>query len=640
MASRSSRNRYKGFVEDYRKRRLDEESDARGKNAIAPADKKDDEPKDKKKKKRRQYLREYLSWLKPHRYAVMFLFALALIGAGMEMVEPLFMRFIVDKVLLNKLIDEATRFSRLNMIGLTFLVLVVANNLLGAYRNYQQRLLNTKVMLTLRRTLFHRLLHLPLPKLWDMKTGGILSRLTGDVETTTGLMQMAIISPALSVIRLVFAIVILFKLNWRLALTAMAIIPGVMLISFISARRIRPIYRSIRKDVEEIDGRVGETFGGIRVVRAFRRELQELLDYMRGRHVILRKELFAQRREMVIWTSWGLLLGMVNVVIVWYGGTLELHGRASVGDIMAFQWYTFLLLNPVWQIVNSFSDLQRSLAAMERVFELLGMEADKPDRPGAVEAPKVVSELAFDHVEFEYREGRPVVKDFNVDVPGGSVVALVGRSGAGKTTVTDLAARFHDPTRGRILLNGVDIRDMRLASYRDLLAIVQQDTFLFDGSVRDNIAYGKFDATDEDVFDAARRANAYEFIENLPEGFETTIGERGVKLSGGQQQRLAIARAILADPQILILDEATSNLDTESEQLIQASMATLLAGRTTFVIAHRLSTVRRADLILLLENGEILERGTHESLMAARGQYYDMVMRQMEQSAQEEQLSS
>jgi len=413
-----------------------------------------------------------------------------------------------------------------------------------------------------------------------------------------------------------------------------------MLISFISARRIRPIYRSVRKDVEEIDGRVGETFGGIRVVRAFRRELQELLDYMRGRHVILRKELFAQRREMVIWTSWGLLLGMVNVVIVWYGGTLELHGRASVGDIMAFQWYTFLLLNPVWQIVNSFSDLQRSLAAMERVFELLGMEADKPDRPGAVEAPKIVSDLAFDHVEFEYREGRPVVKDFNVDVPGGSVVALVGRSGAGKTTVTDLAARFHDPTRGRILLNGVDIRDMRLGSYRDLLAIVQQDTFLFDGSVRDNIAYGKFDATDDDVFDAARRANAYEFIANLPEGFDTTIGERGVKLSGGQQQRLAIARAILADPQILILDEATSNLDTESEQLIQASMATLLAGRTTFVIAHRLSTVRRADLILLLENGEILERGTHESLMAARGQYYDMVMRQMEQSAQEEQLLS
>jgi ATP-binding cassette subfamily B protein len=223
-----------------------------------------------------------------------------------------------------------------------------------------------------------------------------------------------------------------------------------------------------------------------------------------------------------------------------------------------------------------------------------------------------------------------VVRDFNVVVPGGSVIALVGRSGAGKTTVTDLVARFHDPTKGRIVVNGMDIRDFKLRTYRDLLAIVQQEVFLFDGSVRDNIAYGRHSATDAEVEDAARRANAHEFIERLPEQYETWIGERGVKLSGGQQQRLAIARAIVARPQILILDEATSNLDTESEQLIQASMASLLAGRTTFVIAHRLSTVRRADLILLMEEGRVMERGNHEELMAARGVYHEMVMRQME----------
>jgi ATP-binding cassette subfamily B protein/subfamily B ATP-binding cassette protein MsbA len=297
---------------------------------------------------------------------------------------------------------------------------------------------------------------------------------------------------------------------------------------------------------------------------------------------------------------------------------------------MAFQWYTFLLLNPVWNIVNSFSELQRSLAAMERVFEVLAMPHDKPDAPDAVDAPPVVGELRFEHVGFEYREGRPVILDFNVVVPGGTVVALVGRSGAGKTTVTDLVARFHDPTIGCIRLNGADIRGMRLRTYRRLLAIVQQDVFLFDGSVSDNIAYGRHDATDAEIEDAAVRANAHEFIEKLPEGYDTFIGERGVKLSGGQQQRLAIARAILASPQILILDEATSNLDTESEQLIQASMATLLAGRTTFVIAHRLSTIRRADLILLLEEGRIIERGTHQQLMDARGVYYDMVLRQME----------
>ena len=580
-------------------------------------------------------MREYLRWLRPHRYAVGALFVLALLAAGLELLEPLFMRFIIDKVLLNTGLAPASRLGRLHLAGALFVGVVVLSNLMTVLRDYRQHLVNVRVMLSLRQSLFERLLHLPLPKLWDMKTGGILSRLTGDVDTTTGLLQMAIMSPAVSILRLIIAVGLLLALNWRLALTALAIIPGVMLVSFIFSRRVRPIYRVVRKDVERIDGRVGETFSGIRVVRSFGREMRELLDYMLGRHVVLRKEMFAHRREMILWTSWGLLLGAVNVVIVWYGGYLNIVGGASIGDIMAFQWYTFLLLNPVWNIVNSFSELQRSLAAMERVFEILGMENDKPDKPDARDAPSIVQEIRFENVEFEYRKGQPVVGDFSLTVPGGSVVALVGRSGAGKTTVTDLVARFHDPTQGRILVNGSDIRDFRLRTYRDLLAIVQQDVFLFDGSVRDNIAYGRRDATDAEVEDAARRANAHEFIVKLPDQYETFVGERGVKLSGGQQQRLAIARAVLASPQILILDEATSNLDTESEQLIQASMATLLAGRTTFVIAHRLSTIRRADLILLMENGRVIERGNHEQLMNARGDYYRMVLRQMESHGHE-----
>jgi ATP-binding cassette subfamily B protein/subfamily B ATP-binding cassette protein MsbA len=624
---RSSRRRYQVFLQDYKKRRLDDKGED-GEDAAQG----DSQPDSRRQRrgKRREHLRAYMRWLWPHRFAAGGLFLLALAAAGLEMVEPLFMRFIIDRVLLPEDLSQATRLASLHIAGGAFVGVIVLSNLIGVWKDYRQRQLNVRVMLSLRRSLFERLLYLPLPKLWDMKTGGILSRLTGDVDTTTGLLQMAVVSPAVSVIRLLIAVGILMLLNWRLALTALAIIPGVMLVSFAVARRIRPIYRSLRKDVEQIDGRVSETFSGIRVVRAFRREVRELLDYMLGRHTVLRKELFAHRRELVLWTSWGLLLAGVNVVIIWYGGYLNIVGGASVGDIMAFQWYTFLLLNPVWQIVNSVSELQRSLAAMERVFEVLAMEHDKPDRPDATDAPRIVHELQFENVEFEYREGQPVVRDFNVRVPGGSVVALVGRSGAGKTTVTDLVARFHDPTQGRILLNGCDIRDFRLSTYRDLLAVVQQDVFLFDGSVRDNIAYGRREATDAEVQDAARRANAHEFIVKLPEGYETFIGERGVKLSGGQCQRLAIARAFLAAPQILILDEATSNLDTESEQLIQASMATLLAGRTTFVIAHRLSTIRRADLILLLEEGRVIERGTHEQLMSARGVYSRMVLRQME----------
>ena len=619
----SSHQRYRTFVQDYKHGRLDDTTEGNeGQSA--------EESRQQRRSRRREYLRDYVRWLKPYREAVAFVFLFALLGAGLQMIEPLFMRFIIDNVLLNSALDSVSRFNQLHLVGATFLGVIILSSLVGVVKDYRQRILNVRVMLSFRRLLFDRLLHLPLPKLWDMKTGGILSRLTGDIDTTTGLLQLAVVSPALSLIRLAIAVAILFALNWRLALTALAIIPGIVLMSFTLAKRVRPIYRSMRKDAEEIDGRVGETFMGIRVVRAFRQEIGELLEYLSGRHTVLRKELFAHRRELILWTSWGLLLSGVNVVIVWYGGYLNISGIASIGDIMAFQWYTFLLLNPVWNIVNSFSELQRSLAAMERVFEILAMENDKPDKADAVDAPSVVNEIRFENVGFEYHPGRPVVHDFDVTVPSGSVVALVGRSGAGKTTVTDLVARFHDPTQGRILLNGTDIRNFRLRTYRDLLAIVQQDVFLFDGSVRDNIAYGRHDATDEEVEDAAKRANAHEFIVRLPNKYETFVGERGVKLSGGQQQRLAIARAILASPQILILDEATSNLDTESEQLIQASMSTLLAGRTTFVIAHRLSTVRRANLILLMEDGRIVERGTHEDLMNAQGTYYEMVMRQME----------
>lgn len=581
-----------------------------------------------KKTKRKQYLKLYFRELWPHAPSVILLVVLSLGIAGLELAQPLFYRHIIDEILLGKNIPEGDRLQSLHTVGGIALLVVIVAQVLGIYKNYRQHLLNVKVILNLRRTLFERMLQLPLEKLSDMKTGGIISRLTDDVNTTTGLLEMAIVSPGVAAIRLLLALVVLFVLNWQLALTAISIIPFVMLISFLAARRIRPIYRQVRNDVSVVDGRVGEAFSGIRAVRAFLGERREEHEFAVGHNTITRMKMFARKKELILWSSWGFILAVIGLIIFWVGGYLYMKGWATIGDIAAFQVYTMMLLGPVWQIVNSFSELQRSLAAMERVFDVLQTPADKPDRPGAVVAPNRVDSITFDHVWFEYEANRAIIKDFHLEVPGGTVIALVGKSGAGKTTVTDLLARFYDPTTGRILLNGIDLRDIRLQSYRDLLGVVQQDVFLFDGTVRDNIAYAQRQATDDQVEDAARRANAHEFIEQLPLGYKTIIGERGVKLSGGQRQRMSIARALLADPQILILDEATSNLDTESEQLIQGSMSELLRNRTTFIIAHRLSTIARADQIVVLDQGKIIECGTHDELLRQDGMYAEMVNRQ------------
>ena len=441
---------------------------------------------------------------------------------------------------------------------------------------------------------------------------------------------MAVISPGVAVIRLLLALAILLVINWKLALTALGVIPPIMLLSMIAIRRIRPIYRAIRKDVAYVAGRVAEAFQGIRAVRAFSGERREELEYNIGHNAITRMRLYATRREIVVWSTWGFLIALISVVITWAGGYWYLKGQATIGDITAFQVYILMLLNPVWQIVESMTELQRSLAAMERVFEVLNTPEDKPDRPNAIPLDQPIREIRFEHVSFHYQNGVDVIRDFNLVVPGGSTVALVGRSGAGKTTLTDLVARFYDPTEGRITLNGIDLRDYQLASYRQALGVVQQEVFLFDGTVAENIAYARPHATRQEIIEAARKANAHDFIMQLPDGYESVIGERGVKLSGGQRQRLSIARALLADPQILILDEATSNLDSESEQLIQQSITQLIQHRTTFIIAHRLSTITHADLIVVIDEGRIVEMGTHEKLMSSDGIYREMIRRQID----------
>jgi ATP-binding cassette subfamily B protein/subfamily B ATP-binding cassette protein MsbA len=576
---------------------------------------------------RKRYLREYVRWLWPHRWTLAFLLLLAVVATALDMLWPLAIKRVIDQVLTGDG-DPAVRLKQLNGLGLGIIAVVAVKQLIDSYRSYRTAALNAKVIFRLRGRLFDKTMRLSLSELHRMKSGGIVSRLSGDVDSVSGLVQMAIISPGVAAIRVILTLAILVTLSWQLAIAALIALPPLGFTSWIWMKRVRPLYRSMRNDRGTIDAQVTEVFGGIRVVRAFRREKREEKGYALGHHTVIRKSLAAEWLEILLGSIWGLLIPLTTLLVVWFGGWLVLQGRATAGDIFIFQIYAVMLLQPMWQIINSISQTQRSLAAMERVFEVLNLPADKPDVPGAREASTRVESLRFENVDFAYRAGIPVLSDISLDVPGGATVALVGPSGAGKTTLTDLVARFHDPTSGRVLLNGVDLKQLQLASYRRLLAVVQQDTFLFDGSVRDNIAYGRRDASDEAVAEAARRANAHDFIAALPEGYDTQIGERGVKLSGGQRQRISIARALLADPQILILDEATSNLDTESEQLIQRSLAELLKGRTTFVIAHRLSTVTHADLIVVLDRGRVVESGRHDELLAKDGMYAEMVRRQ------------
>lgn len=555
-------------------------------------------------------------------------FVFALVSAMLVLVLPLATKYIIDDVIPDPTLAAAEKLSRLGWVCLMVMLLMLTAQGVDTLRTYIMSVLNAQIVFRLRQKLFGTFLRLPLAALTDYKSGGIVSRLSQDTDKVMGMVQMALITPGVMIIRVVLTISVLIFLSWPLAVVAAMLIPPIVLLNIAWIRKVKPVYRAIADDRSELDARITEVFGGIRVVRAFARERKEQHDYAVANHAVIRKNLLAERMQLVVSTAWGLVVPATTLAIVGFGGYLVIRGHGTVGDIIAFQMYALLLLGPVSAIVQSFSATQQALAALDRVFEVLEKPLDKPDSADAVSPPAPIREIRLEGVGFGYRIGLPVLQDISLTVSAGSTVALVGPSGGGKTTLCDLIARFHDPTSGRIQLNGIELRTVRLADYRRRLAIVPQEVFLFDGTVHENIAYGRRRAALNAVEHAARRANAHEFIAKLPEGYDTLIGERGVRLSGGQRQRLSIARAVLADPEILIMDEATSNLDSESEQLIQAALADLFAGRTTFIIAHRLSTVQHADLIVVLHQGRVEQMGNHLELMGSDGLYRAMVERQ------------
>ncbi|HEX3853955.1 MAG TPA: ABC transporter ATP-binding protein [Polyangiaceae bacterium] len=571
-----------------------------------------------------------IDWLRPHRASLVLIMLLGLSSLAIDMLWPLASRYMVDRVILQAGLPLPAKVRRLAVISASIACLFVANSLFDMLRSFRSQLLDARFSSSLRARLFRRILRLSMADVSELKTGGVVSRLSNDVDNTTSLLQMALVNPLLSGVRLLLTLCVIFTLDWRIAAAVLLAVPPIVLAQNLWLRKSRAIWKSIGEDRSQIDARVSEGLGGLRVVRGFARERREESSYTLGQHTVVRKHSLATNTQRKVALVWDLVMPLTQVTILWFGGYLVLRGQTTVGTLLAFQGYLWRVIDPITELVKSTSETQRGLASLDRVCDVLDKPEEKPDHPRAVVAPKRVRELHFSHVHFAYRAGPPVIRDFELRVPGGSVVALVGASGAGKTTLTDLVARFHDPTSGAIRVNDIDLRDIRLQSYRKLLGIVQQDVFLFDGSVRENIAYGRTEASDAEVEEAARNAHAHDFISLLPDGYETLVGERGLKLSGGQRQRLSIARALLADPEILILDEATSNLDTESEQLIQASMQRLLANRTTFIVAHRLSTIVRADLIVVLDRGRIEEVGDHDSLLARGGAYATMFERQFQ----------
>ncbi len=533
-----------------------------------------------------------------------------IISSLLGLVMPLVIRNLVDYVFINKDFDDLNRVT---------LLLLLASVLQAIFTFAQQITLarvGERAVADIRIDVFTHLQELPLSFYAERRTGELVSRMTNDVTLLQQSMTWNLVVLLQQVITIIGAAVLLFWLDWRLTLFILFVVPIITLTMVRLGQRIRRASVMVQDSLAEVANTAEETTRGVRIVKSFAREPYEIGRFTDRVMTLYRAAMRRARTNALLSPTIGFIAAITITGILYYGGSQVILGNLSPGDLIAYLIYTVMIAAPIAIMADLYGQFQAAIGASQRLFELLDRPSEIVDRPDAETMPPISGDVVFDNVSFRYTNAIDVISNVTFQAQPGQVIALVGPSGAGKSTLVNLIPRFYDVVEGRITIDGHDVRDVTMRSLREQIGIVPQETLLFSGSVYDNIRYGRLDATPEEVVDAAKAANAHRFIENdLENGYETAAGEHGVKLSGGQRQRIAIARAILKNPRILILDEATSSLDTESESLVQEALERLMRGRTSFVIAHRLSTVLNADWILVMDKGEIVEEGTHHSLL-------------------------
>lgn len=579
-----------------------------------------------------------LAFARPYRWVFVVGVVATLVSSGLNLVFPALFGRLIDASFLRV---GSTDTSQLDRTVVALLGIFALSALFGAAQSFLLSRVGAGVVADLRRAVFAHLLTLSPRFFGEHKTGDLTSRLTSDVGTVQTVTSTALAQLAAQSVSLVGAVVLLVTTSPRLSLLTLAVIPLVIGTAVTIGRRIRRVSREVQDAVAGANASAEEAISGVRVVQSFTAEGVEEGRYGQGVTQSFLAALKRARLQALMAGVMSFLTFGALAVVLWYGGRLVMAGSLTPGNLVTFLFYALQVGGTVVALTGVFNQFQEALGASGRIFELLDERSDLPQPAQPAPLARAEGRVSFDGVSFTYdgeTEGTraAVLRDVTLDVPAGQVVALVGPSGAGKTTLVNLIPRFWDVTGGTLRVDGRDVRDYALADLRAQVGLVPQETLLFSGSIRENILYGRPGAHPDEVEAAARAANAHEFISAFPHGYDTVVGERGVKLSGGQRQRVAIARAILKDPRILILDEATSALDNESEALVQAALERLMQGRTTFVIAHRLSTIRNADRILVMDAGRVTEDGTHAQLLAAGGLYRDLYELQFraEQDAQ------